>query len=582
VVELVPRGMRETVLGVIRATAGAPPGTRSTFELNGLGETGDRVHEAAISPLDTADGRMLVTTLRDVTAHRNAERALRDALAAAETATRAKSDFLAAMSHEIRTPMNGVIGLVEILGRSSLAPDQREIVGTVAESAAALLSIIDDILDFSKVEAGKLELEAAPLDLAELIDGVAALLASSAAAKGVELICAIDPDVPGRLLGDAARVRQILLNLVGNAIKFTAVGSVRVHVSAAAGGGIAITVSDTGIGIAADQRDQLFEAFVQAEQSTTRRFGGSGLGLAIVSRLVGLMQGSVDVSSRPGHGSTFTVHVPLPAVEPAHPPELLLSGLRVAALVPEGAREAAADVTIAALSHAGAEVSVWPLSQTVDGATDVVYVTRGALARAEGELARVLANSSAPVVSDRAAGGEAPLSGAAAVGTSAISGRSVVQAVAGAAGRLHASEASAPPVTRRGRPVVLVAEDHPVNQMVISEQLAALGYECEIADDGVEALELVAEGRISILLADCHMPRLDGFELTRLIRAEEQGTDRHLPIIAVTASAFEEEAKRCLAAGMDQVLRKPFSLQTLEQCLGRWLPDGEARAAVTQ
>jgi PAS domain S-box-containing protein len=573
VVELVPFEVRDTVLGVVSATAGAPPGTRSTFELNGLGETGDRVHEAAISPLDTADGRMLVTTLRDVTAHRKAEQALREALATAETATRAKTDFLATMSHEIRTPMNGVIGLVEILGRTSLQADQREIVSTVAESASALLSLIDDILDFSKVEAGKLELEAAPLDLAELVDGVGALLASSAAAKGVELICAIDADVPESLLGDAARVRQVLFNLVGNAIKFTAAGFVRVQVNAT-GGGIGIAVSDTGIGIAADQQVRLFEAFVQAEQSTTRRFGGSGLGLAIVARLVGLMGGSVTVSSQPGEGSTFSVHLPLHAVERPDAPPPTLSGLRVTAVVAGGALDDAARVTVGALSRAGADVRVRPIPQAADGAADVVYVTRGALAGADDGLAQVLASSSAPLVSDRTAAGDAPLPSAAPVGTSAITGRSVVQAVAGAAGRLLAQEAPAPVAVERGKPVVLVAEDHPVNQMVISEQLASLGFDCEIADDGAVALDLVAEGRFSILLADCHMPRLDGFELTRLIRAGEAGTDRHLPIIAVTASAFESEAKRCLAAGMDEVLRKPFSLEALDQCLSRWLPDG--------
>ena len=576
--QLVPPDMRETVRGMIRVTAGAAPGARGMFELFGLGETADRVLEAAISPLDTADGRVLVTTLRDVTEHRNAEEALREALTTAETATRAKTDFLATMSHEIRTPMNGVIGLVEILGRSSLQPDQREIVGTVAESASALLSILDDILDFSKIEAGRLEIEAAPLDLGEVVDGVGALLASSAAGKGVELICAIDPDVPRLLMGDAARVRQILFNLVGNAIKFTAEGSVRVQVNAT-DGGIAIAVSDTGIGIAADQQDRLFDAFVQAEQSTTRRFGGSGLGLAIVARLVDLIGGSVTVSSRLGEGSTFNVQLPLRAVEPAETPPRVLAGLRVTAVVANGARDDAAEVTIGALSQAGADVRVQPIPETAADGADVIYVTRGALAAVDDGLARLVADNSSRLVSDRTTAGDAPLAGAAPVGTSAITGRSVVHAVADAAGRLRATEASPLAAIQRGRPVVLVAEDHPVNQMVISEQLKNLGFDCEIADDGVEALELVGEGRFSILLADCHMPRLDGFELTRRIRAGETGTDQHLPIVAVTASALESEAERCLAAGMDQVLRKPFSLEALEQCLTRWLPDGEPSAA---
>ena len=579
VVELVAPAMRETVLGAIRLSASAPPGARSMFELVGLGATTDRVLEAAISPLDTTDGRMLVTTLRDVTEHRNAERALRAALTTAETATQAKTDFLATMSHEIRTPMNGVIGLVEILSRSSLRPDQHEIVDAVAESASTLLSIIDDILDFSKIEAGKLELENARFDLPELVDGVGALLASSAAGKRVELICAIEPDVPVVLVGDQARVRQVLFNLVGNAIKFTAEGLVRAHVSAT-GGGIVIAVSDTGIGIAGDQQDRLFEAFVQAEQSTTRRFGGSGLGLAIVARLVGLMGGSITMSSHLDEGSTFNVHLPLAAAEPAETHARVLSGLHVTAIVADGTPDIAAQVTLAALSRAGADVHALPVAEVADNGADLVYVTRGALALAGDWLAKHGASISSPLVCDRTAAGDAPLAGATPVGTSAITGRSVVYAVASVAGRLNANQESALPAIERDRPVVLVAEDHPVNQMVISEQLTHLGFGHEIADDGEAALELAAEGRFSILLADCHMPRLDGFELTRRIRAEEKGTDRHLPIIAVTASALESEAQECLAAGMDEILRKPFSLELLEKCLSRWLPDEERREPV--
>ncbi|MCL2419712.1 MAG: ATP-binding protein, partial [Conexibacteraceae bacterium] len=569
-IELVPPDRREMVLGAIRASADGPPGARSTFELAGLGGRTDRVLEAAISPLETTDGRMLVTILRDVTEARNADRMLRAALSTAETATQAKTDFLATMSHEIRTPMNGVIGLVEILGRSPLQPDQREIVTTVAESASTLLAIIDDILDFSKIEAGRLELEAEPFDLAELVDGVGALVASSAAAKRVELICAIDADVPELLMGDAARVRQVLFNLVGNAIKFTAEGCVRLQVKAT-DGGIGIAVSDTGIGISPEQQDRLFEAFVQAEQSTTRRFGGSGLGLAIVARLVALMGGSVTVSSEPGAGSTFNVQLPLAAVEPAETAAGVLSGVRVTAVVADGARDLAAEVTIGALARAGADVRTQ--TQAIDdGGADVVYVTRGALATGADGLAQPAASGSVPFVCDRDTAGEAQMQGASPVGTSAITGRSVVQAVADAAGRLRATQASSAPALPHDRPMVLVAEDHPVNQMVINEQLTALGFDCEIADDGVQALELAAEGRFSILLADCHMPNLDGFELTRRIRAGEEGTDRHLPIIAVTASALESEAERCLATGMDQVLRKPFSLEALERCLTHWLP----------
>jgi signal transduction histidine kinase/DNA-binding response OmpR family regulator len=402
---------------------------------------------------------------------RAAAEAARDAAerarAEAAAANLAKSTFLATMSHEIRTPMNGVLGMIEVLERQRLTKDQRRIIVTMRESAQALLRIIDDVLDFSKIEAGRLELEAIPFSLSGLVEGVLDTFRPQVLAKGLTLDAEIDAGSQDALVGDPTRVRQILFNLLSNAIKFTDHGVVRVHAGTLPLGGgstrTTLAVSDTGIGMGAEQLARLFQPFVQADSSTTRQFGGTGLGLSIIQRLAQVMGGDVAVESAPGAGATFTVTLTLHAAPADSPLKTLL----------------------------------------------------GPVARPS---ARVAARS-----------GEGPR--------------------------------------------VLVVEDHPVNRQVLMLQLELLGIGADTAENGVDALEAWARGRYAAVLADIHMPHMDGHELARRLRAAEadRGAVR-TPIVAVTANAMKGEEERCLASGMDAYLVKPVSIERLRATLERWLP----------
>jgi signal transduction histidine kinase/DNA-binding NarL/FixJ family response regulator len=417
----------------------------------------------------TSDGG-LVALLTDVTAQRQRESELeraRDgaesARQEAEAANRAKSTFLATMSHEIRTPMNGVLGSAELLERENLSERQRRLVGTVRTSATALLRIIDDVLDFSKIEAGRMELERAPFDLAALVDGTVETLRVQAQRKGLNLVAAVAPHGPHALIGDATRVRQILYNLVGNAIKFTEAGDVRVMARTSVRGGqsvrLDLAVADTGIGMSAEQTARLFQPFAQADNSTTRRFGGTGLGLSIVRRLAQLMGGDVAVSSEAGKGSTFSATLMV---------ELDSAGARPAETAP----------------------------------------------------------------------------------TPTVTGRRV------------------------GR--VLAVDDYDVNLEVLAGQLDILGVDVDLARDGIEALTRWRNHDYALVLTDIHMPDMDGVELTRQIRAEEavsSGRPR-TPIVALTANALKGEAERCIAAGMNDYLTKPLTLDRLRTTLDRWLSAG--------
>jgi len=510
---------------------------------------------------------------------------------AAEAASAAKSAFLATMSHEIRTPMNGVIGMVDLLQQSSLTPYQRGLATTIAESGSLLLSLIDDVLDFSKVEAGRLDLDVAPFEPLALVEGVVDALQPLAARQGVMMHSFVDPALPARLAGDARRVRQILTNLVGNAIKFSAgraqAGRIGVRALAGAGGGgLRLVVADNGIGIAPAMLARLFRPFEQGDAA--RSCGGTGLGLAISHRLADAMGGRIDVHSVEGQGARFEVALPLAALAPPEPPALDLSGLHC--VVRSADDERAADWR-AWLAAAGARADADDTAHP--GAGPVVLIVDAVTSTAD----RVDGLPWPSVVLGRGQRRQPRLeaAGRVRVDVDALHRDTLLHAVALAAGmtRWSAPQAQAPDpadgtpppdadqAARLGR-LVLVAEDNAVNQRVIEHQLLRLGYACELVDDGEQALARwrAQPERYALLLTDLQMPGLDGYALTAAIRADEaaQGL-RRLAIVALTAKALAGEDRRCRSAGMDDYLSKPVRIALLRAAVQRWLPAAPAPVA---
>ena len=592
---------------VSRAMEFARSREKVTYELTTLD---GKVLEIRQNPLE--DGGW-VRTYTNITGRKKAENELREARDQADASNKAKANFLATMSHEIRTPMNGVIGMVDLLSRHNLDTDQRHIVRTIRDSGYALLTIINDILDLSKIEAGKLELEFIEMSIIETVEAVAETLSTTAEQKDIRLITYVDPRLPDPVTGDPIRLRQILFNLVSNAIKFSAEGG-EVHVlveSGAVSGSdgkngplpVRFTVIDSGIGISELAQQQLFQAFTQAEASTTRKYGGTGLGLSICHRLAEVMSGKISVTSREGEGSSFYLDLPF-----NRPPNAVLAqekpldGLRV---LLAGANERQCQAAESYISYAGAEthcsgdvtqaLAMWKSAAEHNAGYDVAVLFD--------DLGKDVIDKFNAEVEKHGRKKHSRLVGVACLGTQGktftlengnvtrIDGNplhrwKLIKAVAIAAGRaspfatedeleqMHPGTIHLPTpeqALEQGT-LVLVAEDNLVNQDVIRRQLNQLGYQCELAGNGVQALEMWKEKNYGIILSDCHMPEMDGYQLTRAIRdLEQEKGGKHTPIVAITANALSGEAERCLESGMDGYLSKPLKIKTLQVTLERLL-----------
>jgi two-component system, sensor histidine kinase and response regulator len=573
------------------------------YEFPAITPTGERVWIGQNVQTLMRGGRIIgfQAVARDISERKKMEEELARTRDAAVESARLKSEFLANVSHEIRTPMNGVIGMADLLYTSALTTEQRDYAQTIRQSAESLLRIVDDILDISKIEAGKLALRAIDFDLDELIDEITDVFAERAAAKGIRFRSIIYPDVHRQLRGDALRIRQVVVNLVGNAIKFTPEGEVTLSVmqdSESDGGTVLwFLVNDTGIGISGADQERLFVPFVQVDGKTNRKFGGTGLGLAISKQLVSLLGGRIGVASVPGEGSTFWFTAPMEKDLKARavPKRLALAGLR--ALVVDGddvnrlmlrrhLSSAAMHVDEApGVDEAMDMIRAAALSQPYDIVvsdmqlphSDGLALTRAVRAEEFDVIART------PVVLITAIGRrKSDVEAFRASGVNAFIIKPVRQsqlasAVAGVIGDRSTlpppsfPEPEPPAAEAAGHaPRILVVEDNVVNQKVAVGQLRLLGLDAKVAGSGAEAIDALREGGYDLVLLDCQMPDVDGYEVAGEIRRLENG-ERRIPIVAVTAYVLEGERERCLAAGMDDYLPKPVSTVRLAETLGQWI-----------
>jgi signal transduction histidine kinase/CheY-like chemotaxis protein len=559
-------------------------------------ESVKRICEVRVSPLCDKRNQLVgcVLIIRDVTAVRAAARELEEARQAAEAANRAKSQFLANMSHEIRTPMNGVLGMIDVALENGVAPEHQECLAMARSSAEALLTVINDILDFSKIEANRLELDPGHFNLGDCLEETLKSFAVAAARKEIELTCEIRPEVPAVVKGDRNRLRQVITNLLGNAMKFTPKGEVCLRVAddmqTGNRGRLHFTVSDTGIGIPADKQKLIFDAFAQGDSSVARSYGGTGLGLTISAHLIGLMGGEIWVRSEPGSGSEFHFTMALePVVEE---PSLRL---RTTAFL-AGVRVLLVDDNATARRVLGETLECWGMCPTVvsDGRAALAEL---ATANREGRPFRLLlADARMPELDGFAVAQEARLNselGSPTVVLLTCYGRNadidrgrelaISACVNKPVGRREladtlyrllnpdfktepaatVSPGPANPEAHRtaGTLRILLAEDNRINQLLAKKLLEQRGHLVTLANNGQEALDLLAASDFDLVLMDVQMPKMGGFEATAAIRAREILTGRHVPIIAMTANAMRGDRERCLDAGMDQYLAKPIRPQ---------------------
>lgn len=576
-----------------------------TREMEGLRKDGEVFPiDLSVGKAELDEGVIFAGVVRDISPRKVIERELIEAKDTAEQASAAKASFLATMSHEIRTPMNAVITLADILNETQLTPDQSDMARTIRQSSRALLAIIDDILDFSKIEAGRLIIEHMPFHLMEPVWNVADVIVPRAEAKELLLTVDIEPGLPEQVIGDPTRLQQILMNLAGNAVKFTASGQVAIRVAIVDRGDaqcrIRFEVVDTGIGISQEQISLLFQPFSQAESSTTRRFGGTGLGLAICHQLVSMMDGEIGIETKEGEGSTFWFELPY-AVQQfdrfTAPYDFSTTSVIVAGFSPDES------ASIVRLLEAGNVASSRILDQidadVPNGPHDLIILSGRPGTPTVLEWARMLGEN--PETHGTAAIISAPHASRSALGidagmirglrflrtmTAPMNPVRLWQMIAVGNGQLPESVlqtdmgvaetfiAPSPEAARTANAMVLVAEDNPTNRDVISRVLGRMGIAFEMVEDGADALSAIKARKFDLLLTDFHMPRMDGFQLTAKIREDEtaDGTSPRLAVVALTADVLPETEQKCREVGMDGYLRKPLELDRLEAVLRHHVP----------